>query len=131
MPRGGAPTRGSPRESGAALNRARAVVNVGAGPGSYEPPGRQVAEAEPSAAMRAQRPPGEAPRLAAVAERLPFADQCFDAAMSVLSDQHRADPLAGLAEIARVARRVVVLQFNTSDPGRFWLTRDHLPEFAQ
>lgn len=33
--------------------------------------------------------------------------------------------------MARVARRVVVLQFDTSDPGRFWLTRDYLPEFAQ
>ncbi len=115
----------------AALSRACAVVNVGAGTGSYEPPGRQVAEAEPSAAMRAQRPPGAAACLAAVSGRLPFADQCFDAAMSVLSDQHRADPLAGLAEMARVARRVVVLQFDTSDPGRFWLTRDHLPGFAQ
>ncbi len=83
----------------AALSRACAVVNVGAGTGSYEPPGRQVAEAEPSAAMRAQRPPGAAACLAAVSGRLPFADQCFDAAMSVLSDQHRADPLAGLAEM--------------------------------
>src|SRR5216684_5428297 len=77
------------------------------------------------------REPARMSRLAAVAERLPFADQCFDAAMSVLSDQHWADPLAGLAEMARVARRVVVLQFDTSDPGRFWLTRDHLPGFAQ
>jgi hypothetical protein len=25
----------------------------------------------------------------------------------------------------------VVFQFDTSDPGRFWLTRDYLPEFAQ
>lgn len=25
----------------------------------------------------------------------------------------------------------MVLQFDTSDPGRFWLTRDYLPEFAQ
>jgi ubiquinone/menaquinone biosynthesis C-methylase UbiE len=38
-----------------------------------------------------------------VAELLPFADRCFDVAMSVLSDQHWADPLAGLAEMARVA----------------------------
>jgi SAM-dependent methyltransferase len=115
----------------AALGGARAVVNVGAGTSSYEPPGRQVVAVEPSAVMRAQRPPGAAPCVAAVAERLPFADRCFDAAMSVLSDQHWADPLAGLAEMARVARRVVVLQFDTCDPGRFWLTRDYLPEFAQ
>jgi hypothetical protein len=50
--------------------------------------------------------------------------------MSVLSDHHWADPLAGLAEMARVASRVVVLQFDTSDPARFWLIRDYLPEFA-
>ena len=80
--------------------------------------------------MRTQRPPAAAPCLAAVAESLPFADQCFDAAMSVLSDHHWADPLTGLAEMTRVARRVVVLQFDTSDPARFWLTRDYLPEFA-
>jgi len=114
-----------------ALGAARTVLNVGAGTGSYEPPGRQVVALEPSTLMRAQRPPGAAPCLAAVAERLPFADRCFDAAMSVLSDQHWADPLAGLAEMARVARRVVVLQFDTSDHGRFWLTRDYLPEFAE
>jgi ubiquinone/menaquinone biosynthesis C-methylase UbiE len=83
-----------------------------------------VIAVEPSAVMRAQRPPGAAPCLAAVAERLPFADRCFDAAMSVLSDQHWADPHAGLAEMARVARQVVVLQFDTSEPDRFWLTRD-------
>lgn len=115
----------------AALGDARSVVNVGAGTGSYEPPGRTVVAVEPSAVMRAQRPPGAAPYLAAVADRLPFTDRCFDAAMSVLSDHHWADPVAGLREMARVARRVVVLQFDTSDPGRFWLTRDYVPEFAQ
>jgi SAM-dependent methyltransferase len=115
----------------AALGGARTVVNVGAGTGSYEPPGRTVVAVEPSAVMRAHRPPGAPLCLAAVAERLPFADRCFDVAMSVLSDQHWADPLAGVAEMTRVARRVVVLQFDTSDPDRFWLTRDYLPEFAQ
>ena len=30
----------------------------------------------------------------------------------------------------RVARRVVVFLFDTSDPDQFWLTRDCLPEFA-
>ena len=114
----------------AALGNARTVVHIGAGTGSYEPPGRTVVAVEPSAVMRAQRPPGAAPCLAAVAESLPFAGRCFGAAMSVLSDHHWADPLAGLAEMARVASRVVVLQFDTSDPAPFWLTRDYLPEFA-
>ena len=30
----------------------------------------------------------------------------------------------------RVARRVVVFLFDTSDANQFWLTRDYLPEFA-
>ena len=78
----------------AALGKARSVVNIGAGSGSYEPPGRNVVAVEPSAVMRAQRPPSAAPCLAAAAESLPFADRCFGAAMSVLSDHHWADPLA-------------------------------------
>ena len=45
----------------AALRRAETVVNVGAGAGSYEPADRWVLAVEPSAAMRAQRPPGAAP----------------------------------------------------------------------
>ena len=43
---------------------------------------------------------------------------------------HWQDPIAGLREMRRVARRVVVFTHDTSDPGRFWLTRDYLPEVA-
>jgi SAM-dependent methyltransferase len=117
----------------AALGDARTVLNVGAGTGSYEPPGRDVLAVEPSALMRAQRPAGAAPCVAAAAESLPFADQSFDAAMAVATIHHWSDPLAGLRELQRVARRVVVFTLDTSDAGwrrRFWLTRDYLPEFA-
>ena len=65
-----------------ALGDARTVLNVGAGTGSYEPPGRDVTAVEPSAVMRAQRPEGAAPCVAATAESLPFEDQSFDAAMA-------------------------------------------------
>ena len=41
----------------AALGDSRTVLNVGAGTGSYEPTDRYVLAVEPSAAMRAQRPP--------------------------------------------------------------------------
>lgn len=61
-------------------------MNVGAGSGSYEPPDLEVTAVEPSAMMRAQRPPGAAPVVAASAEDLPFPDGAFDAAMAVLSD---------------------------------------------
>jgi DNA-binding transcriptional MerR regulator len=116
-----------------ALGDARTVLNVGAGTGSYESPGRDVTAVEPSAVMRAQRPAGAAPCVAAVAERLPFADQSFDAAMAVSTVHHWQDPAAGLREMRRVARRVVVLTFDAEDAlrhRRFWLTRDYLPEFA-
>jgi SAM-dependent methyltransferase len=120
----------------AALGDARTVLNVGAGTGSYEPPGRDVTAVEPSALMRAQRPAGAAPCVAATAESLPFEDQFFDAAMAVCTVHHWQDPIAGLREMRRVARRVVVFTFevvftfDTSDLDRFWLTRDYLPEVA-
>ncbi|WP_335973105.1 MULTISPECIES: MerR family transcriptional regulator [Streptomycetaceae] len=116
-----------------ALGDARTVLNVGAGTGSYEPPDREVTAVEPSAVMRAQRPAGAAPCVAAAAEHLPFPDGAFDAAMAFSTVHHWRDPIAGLREMRRVARRVVVFTYDASDPGRrerFWLTRDYLPEFA-
>jgi SAM-dependent methyltransferase len=117
----------------AALGDARTVLNVGAGTGSYEPVGRDVTAVEPSALMRAQRPAGAAPCVAAAAESLPFEDRSFDAAMAFATVHHWPDPIAGLREMRRVARRVVVFTHDTSDAGwlhRFWLTRDYLPEVA-
>jgi SAM-dependent methyltransferase len=118
----------------AAFGDARTVLNVGAGTGSYEPPGRDVTAVEPSAVMRAQRPAGAAPCVVAAAESLPFEDQSFDAAMAFSTVHHWQDPIAGLREMRRVARRVVVFTFDASDTGwrrRFWLTRDYLPEVAR
>ncbi|WP_433075787.1 MerR family transcriptional regulator [Dactylosporangium sp. CA-052675] len=116
-----------------ALGDARTVLNVGAGTGSYEPPDREVTAVEPSAVMRALRPPGAAPCVAAAAQRLPFEDRSFDAAMAVSTVHHWPDPVAGLRELRRVARRVVVFTYDADDIGwrqRFWLTRDYLPEVA-
>ena len=116
-----------------ALGDARTVLNIGAGTGSYEPPGRDVTAVEPSGVMRALRPPGAAPCVAAFAESLPFADESFDAAMAVSTVHHWRDPIAGLREMRRVARRVAVLTFDAEDAlrhRRFWLTCDYLPEFA-
>ena len=114
----------------AALGDARTVLNVGAGTGSYEPLGRDITAVEPSAVMRAQRPADAAPCVAAVAESLPFEDQSFDAAMAFATIDHWRDPIAGLREMRRVARRVVAFTYDASDPDRFWLNRDYLPEFA-
>jgi SAM-dependent methyltransferase len=117
----------------AALGDARTVLNVGAGTGSYEPSGREVTAVEPSAVMRAKRPASAAPCVDAAAESLPFEDQSFDAAMAIATVHHWHDPIAGLREMRRVARRVVVFTHDTTDAGwsgRFWLTRDYLPEVA-
>jgi SAM-dependent methyltransferase len=117
---------------GEALGDARAVLDVGAGTGSYEPADREVIAVEPSWVMIRQRAAHAAPVVRGIAETLPFAAAAFDAALAVLTVHHWHDPEAGLAELRRVARRVVVL---TWDPevyaSRFWLTRDYLPEIAE
>ena len=111
----------------AALGDARTVLNVGAGTGSYEPAGRDVTAVEPSATMIAQRPPGAAPAVQGRAEALPFAKGAFDAALAVLTVHHWSDWRGGIAEMRRVADRVVVLTWDPAFEG-FWLTRDYLPE---
>jgi SAM-dependent methyltransferase len=111
-----------------ALGDARTVVNVGAGAGSYEPAWRRVTAVEPSAVMIAQRPACAAPVVQAQAEQLPFPDAGFDAAMAVLTIHHWADMAAGIAEMRRVARRVVVLTWHQDLANRFWLVTEYLPE---
>jgi SAM-dependent methyltransferase len=113
----------------AALGEAETVLNVGAGTGSYEPHDRDVLAVEPSAVMRAQRPRGAAPCVDACAEALPFDDDAFDAVMAVLSDHHWRDWRAGLRELARVGRRVVLFNWENGVAGAFWLVRDYVPEF--
>jgi SAM-dependent methyltransferase len=99
-----------------ALGGARTVLNVGAGTGSYEPRDRWVLAVEPSATMRAQRPAGSAPAIAARAEALPLDDGAVDAAMACVTIHHWEPPAAGLAELRRVARGpVVVLTFELDD----------------
>ena len=112
----------------AALGDARSVVNVGAGAGSYEPADRDVVAVEPSPVMLGQRPVGAAPAVQASAERLPFADGSFDAAMAILSDHHWPDRAGGLRELRRVARRrAVVFQCDLGvQQDAFWLVRDYL-----
>jgi len=111
-----------------ALGHARTVLNVGAGAGSYEPADRDVTAVEPSASMRAQRPVHLPPAIDAVAEKLPFADKSFEAAMTTFSVHQWSDLAAGLGEMRRVTRGPVVIL--TSDPlalDRFWLA-EYAPE---
>ena len=112
----------------AALGSARTVLNVGAGAGSYEPADRYVIAVEPSAAMRAQRPPHAVPAIDARAEDLPFDDGCLDAAMATVTVHQWADTARGLSELRRVARGpVVVLTFDGDALDRFWLA-EYAPE---
>ncbi len=102
-------------------------MNVGAGAGSYEPADRDVVAVEPSETMIAQRPPGAAPVVRAYAEELPFEDGAFDAAMVVLSDHHWEDHAGGLAELRRVARRVVIFNWDPATVLDMWIVRDYFP----
>jgi SAM-dependent methyltransferase len=113
---------------GQALGRARTVLNVGAGAGSYEPSDRAMTAIEPSASMRAQRPGHLVAALDAVAEALPFPDGQFDASMATFTVHQWTALEAGLAEMRRVTRGPVVIL--TCDPDlvqRFWLN-DYAPD---
>jgi SAM-dependent methyltransferase len=114
----------------AALGDAVSVVNVGAGTGSYEPTDRAVVAVEPSALMIRQRPAGAAPCLQGCAEALPLATGSVDAAMGLLTLHHWTDVERGLAEMARVARKRVVLLTWVPDSAPFWLTADYFPEIT-
>ena len=116
-----------------ALGDARSVVNVGAGPGSYEPDDRYVIAVEPSDVMAAQRPPTMPPALRASAGELPLRDNSTDAAMAVLTIHHWDDELErGIEEMRRVARdTVVILTYDPLVSSEMWLMADYLPEVAQ
>jgi SAM-dependent methyltransferase len=116
----------------AAIGDAARVVNVGAGTGNYEPPGRELLIAvEPAREMLRQRALDAAPAVQAVAESLPFPDAAFDLALAVLTVHHWRDRAAGLAEMRRVADRQVVYVFDTSMTDSFWLVTDYFPEILE
>ena len=82
--------------------------------------------------MLAQRPRSAAPAVQAVAEALPFRDGSFDAALAILTTHHWRDAEAGLAEMARVSRRQVILTWDQAYTSEhFWFLTDYLPEAAE
>lgn len=111
------------------------VLDVGCGPGaltgelSRRLGPASVAAVDPSepfvAAIRQRHPTVAVQR--ATAERLPFADREFDAALAQLVVHFMADPVAGLREMARVTRAGGVVaacvwdhEGGTSPLGVFW-----------
>jgi len=113
-----------------ALGDARRVVNIGAGTGSYEPADRDVVAVEPSPTMIAQRAADAAPVVRAFAESLPFRSDSFDAALAIFTVHHWRDTNRGLEELARVARRQVILSYDAIVEDGFWLVEDYFPEIA-
>jgi SAM-dependent methyltransferase len=112
----------------AALGPAGSVLNVGAGAGSYEPDDRPVVAVEPSVVMLAQRPPGAAPSVRALAEPLPFPARCFASGMAILTVHHWSDPAGGLRELRRVVRGpVAVLSWDRGVFDRFWMVEEYVP----
>jgi len=97
----------------AGVRAGQRVLDVGCGPGALTAElvtrtgPAAVAAVDPSepfvAAARARNPGVKV--LQVSAEQLPFPDQAFDAALAQLVVHFMADPLAGLAEMARVTRR--------------------------
>lgn len=111
-----------------ALGDASDVLNVGAGAGSYEPRDRNITAVEPSASMRAQRPADLPIAIDATAEKLPFADDTFDASMATFTVHQWSDLKAGLSEMRRVTKGpVLILSCDPNELQRCWL-HDYAPE---
>lgn len=78
--------------------------------------------------MIQQRPKGAAPAVQALATALPFKDACVDVSLAILTIHHWPDWRRGVQELARAARRrVVLLTWDPSAAG-FWLVNDYFPE---
>jgi ubiquinone/menaquinone biosynthesis C-methylase UbiE len=96
----------------AGIERGQRVIDVGSGPGALTtelvrrlgPDAVAAADpSEPFVQAARERHPGVDVRLAP-AEDLPFDNDSFDAALAQLVVHFMADPMAGLAEMARVTR---------------------------
>src|SRR5205823_1005108 len=98
----------------------------------YEVGDRRYVAVDPSWVMLSQRDEDRAPVVAAVAERLPFADGSFGAAMAVLTIHHWPDAAAGLAEVRRVTHGpVVALTWDRDRLADLWFVNEYLPEAAE
>ncbi|GAB5399496.1 MAG: class I SAM-dependent methyltransferase [Aureisphaera sp.] len=110
------------------LKRGKRILNIGAGTGSYEPENMELIAVEPSEEMISQRKQGSHKAVQAFAEELPFKDQSFTHAMTILSMHHWENKALAFKEIKRtVSDLFVAVTWNpNSEP--FWLTRDYFPE---
>jgi SAM-dependent methyltransferase len=109
----------------ARIERNQRVIDVGSGPGALtDELVRRVGSdsvvavdpSEPFVAALRQRRPNVRVEVAS-AEALPFADDEFDAALAQLVVHFMSDPVAGLAEMARVTRSGGIVAACTWDFG--------------
>lgn len=96
------------------------MVNVGAGTGNYEPVDRTVVAVDPSIRMLVQREQRSRLVVRAIAERLPFPDHVFSAALAMFTMQHWDDRRAGLRELRRVSLRQVIFFHEATEP-KLWM----------
>src|SRR5580700_11331108 len=81
--------------------------------------------------MRAQRPAHLTEAVDGIAERLPFDDDSFDAAMAMITVHQWRDLDQGLRELRRVSRGpVVLLTFDRHALDRLWLA-EYAPELME
>ena len=113
------------------LKGATRIINIGAGTGSYEPTDVPLVAVEPSAEMIAQRKPGSHPVKQATAEQLPFANNSFSHAMTILSMHHWQNKVQAFNEINRVVTQKFVTITWDPEAKPFWLTRDYFPEIHE
>ena len=113
------------------LKGAKRIVNIGAGSGSYEPKNVDLVAVEPSLEMIKQRSADAHPVIQGTAESLPFPDNSFTHALTILSMHHWTDQELAFREINRVTtEKFVALSWNpNAEP--FWLMRDYFPEFIE
>jgi SAM-dependent methyltransferase len=110
------------------LQGAASIVNIGAGTGSYEPENVELVAVEPSSNMISQRKTGSHRVEKACAEKLPFENNSFSHAMTVLSMHHWENRELAFSEINRVVTEKFVAITWEPKSAPFWLTKDYFPE---
>lgn len=119
------------RQLNCELQGATRIVNIGAGTGSYEPENVDLVAVEPSSKMISQRKISAHPVEQAFAEKLPFENNSFSHAMTVLSMHHWENLELAFSEINRVATEKFIAISWDPDSDPFWLTRDYFPQIYE